>query len=188
MRNPFSLAFGKLPSTYIPRTRQIEAIKDTFLGGDTSNQAYIITGLRGIGKTVLLTEVAKQFSQESDCDVIDLNPNREMLTSLVSKMHSTHTLQQLFSRLGLSVHIPGFSVSHGGKETITDPEEALKSMLTAMQYKGRKLLVTIDEVDNNKDLKAFITTFQMMIRQDLPIYLLMTGMYKNVGSIQIFVG
>ena len=177
MKNPFSLAFGKEPQEYISRTVQVQKIKDTFLYGDSGSQAYIITGIRGCGKTVLLTEIARQFDALDDWEAIDLNPNREMLSSLISKMNSRNTLARIFSEIRLSINLPGLTLNYGGS-SITDPEAALEEMLSAMKKKNKKLLVTIDEVDKNENLKAFVSTFQMMIRKDLPVYLLMTGLMK----------
>ncbi len=183
-QNPFSLAFGKEPFEFISRTAQIQKVMDTFESGDTGSQAYIITGLRGTGKTVLLTELSNRFEGMEDWQTVDLNPNREMLTALISKLTSTASLKDVFANLKVSINIPGVSISFGGRDTITDPEIALEKMLAAMKKKGKKLLVTIDEVDNRPEIRAFVTTFQMMIRKDLPIYLLMTGLYENVSDLQ----
>lgn len=184
MKNPFSLAFGIQPMEYISRDMQIQKIKDTFIGGDTGSHAYIITGVRGSGKTVLLSEIASQFSENEDWNVIDLNPNRDMLTPLISKMNSTRSLHRLFSSIHLSINIPGLNVTYEGSPAITDPEAALEEMLKEMKKKGKNLLVTVDEADNNENLKAFITTFQMMTRKKLPMFLLMTGLYENGSDLQ----
>ncbi len=45
-------------------------------------------------------------------------------------------------------------------------------------------MITIDEITNNGNVRSFVTTFQMMIRKNLPIYLLMTGLYENVSDLQ----
>ena len=183
-QNPFSLAFGREPFEVVSRTAQTQKVIDAFERGDGGSQAYIITGLRGAGKTVLLTEISRRFDAMDDWQTVDLNPNREMLSTLISKLSSTSSLKEVFSSLKVSINIPGVSISFGGKDTITDPEMALEKMLTAMKKKGKRLLVTIDEVDNRPEIRAFATTFKMMIRKDLPMYLLMTGLYENVSDLQ----
>lgn len=183
-RNPFSLAFGKEPAEYISRDMQIETIKDTFIDGDSGSQAYMITGLRGTGKTVLLSDLNSQFSAMDDWITVDLNPNRDMLTALISKLNSHETLKKLFANVHLSFSLMGISVSYGGDNVITDPEAVLEKMLFSMKDHGRKLLVTVDEVNNNENMRIFAGTFQMMIRKNLPFYLLMTGLYENVADLQ----
>ena len=36
-----------------------------------------------------------------------------------------------------------------------------------------------DEVENNPSIREFVSSFQIMQRQNLPIYLIMTGLYDN---------
>lgn len=33
-------------------------------------------------------------------------------------------------------------------------------------------------------MQAFASAFQIFIRQDLPLYLLMTGLYENINNLQ----
>ena len=37
---------------------------------------------------------------------------------------------------------------------------------------------------NNQYVKEFVAAYQILIRQDLPVYLLMTGLYDNINSLQ----
>ena len=117
-QNPFSLAFGREPFEVVSRTAQTQKVIDAFERGDGGSQAYIITGLRGAGKTVLLTEISRRFDAMDDWQTVDLNPNREMLSTLISKLSSTSSLKEVFSSLKVSINIPGVSISFGGKDTI----------------------------------------------------------------------
>lgn len=184
MKNPFSLAFGKEPEAAVSRTYQLQKIKDVFIEGDTGSQAFIITGVRGSGKTVLLSEAGKEFDTLDDWTVVDLNANNDMLASLLSKLNSVKTIKNILSGINLSISLPGVNISYGKGNSITDPEIALEKILKALKKKDHKLLVTIDEVDKSEHLKSFITTFQMMLRKNLPLYILMTGLYENVSDLQ----
>ena len=42
----------------------------------------------------------------------------------------------------------------------------------------------VDEVVNNVYMKVFASTFQILIRQDLPLFLLMMGLYENIYALQ----
>ena len=57
--NPFSLMFGKEPESAINRDIQISEIIETFSSGHPSTMAYMITGVRGYGKTVMLSTVSR---------------------------------------------------------------------------------------------------------------------------------
>ena len=82
MTNPFSLSFGKEPLSFIERGRQSREIIDGFSEDNPSCQVYMITGVRGSGKTVMLTDIAKHFRKEKDWFVVDLSPERDLLQML----------------------------------------------------------------------------------------------------------
>ena len=54
--NPFSLVFGTPPTETIERIAQKNEVLDNFTADTPSQKVYIITGLRGSGKTVLMAE------------------------------------------------------------------------------------------------------------------------------------
>ena len=55
MDNPFTLDFGTEPGLYIPRTAELSRIIRTFESDTPSSHMFILTGVRGTGKTVLMT-------------------------------------------------------------------------------------------------------------------------------------
>ena len=59
--NPYTLVFGKEPAQMIYRDIQTAEIIDTFNSDNPSHQVYIITGVRGAGKPVLMTDAAKHL-------------------------------------------------------------------------------------------------------------------------------
>lgn len=61
--NPFSLSFGKEPVSLINRNVQSYEIIDTFEDENPAYQVCMITGVRGSGKTVMLTEINKLLGQ-----------------------------------------------------------------------------------------------------------------------------
>ena len=57
--NPFNLMFGVLPKSYISRAEQEERVVTTFLN-NSYGSLYLVTGVRGSGKTVFITQVSKK--------------------------------------------------------------------------------------------------------------------------------
>ena len=51
MSNPFTLSFGKQPLTYISRLEQTNEVVENFTGEPANCMMYMITGVRGVGKT-----------------------------------------------------------------------------------------------------------------------------------------
>lgn len=57
-------------------------------------------------------------------------------------------------------------------------------MLRSVQSRKRKVLVTIDEVTNSRDMRIFASSYQLFLREKLPVFLLMTGLYKNIDRLR----
>ena len=58
MSNPFSLSFGIRPTELVERPIQTAEILEAFTAEQVSQRTYMITGIRGSGKTVLMTEIS----------------------------------------------------------------------------------------------------------------------------------
>lgn len=48
----------------------------------------------------------------------------------------------------------------------------------------KRVLITIDEVDNSEQIKEFVQAYQSLIRLKYPVLLLMTGLYENINKLQ----
>ena len=184
MGNPFSLGFGKYPLEAIDRPVQKEEILDAFCSTPINQQIFLITGIRGCGKTVLLTEVSKQLKNDDGWIVISLNPELDMLHSLAAKLSALLPLADLYRRANINLSLLGLGVSIDGIAPIADDETAITRMLEVVKKKGLRVLITVDEVVNNPSMRAFAASFQMFIRDDLSVFLLMTGLFENVNSLQ----
>ena len=66
MGNPFTLSFGKKPVQYISRLEQTNQILAAFQEENPTNQLFMITGVRGSGKTVMLTNIASEMRKSSN--------------------------------------------------------------------------------------------------------------------------
>ena len=65
-----------------------------------------------------------------------------------------------------------------------DVEIKIKKMLSVLKELGKRLLVAIDEVTNSSDLRAFASAYQIFLYEGYPFFLIMTGLYDNVRSLQ----
>ena len=94
--NPFSLTFGKEPISLIAREQQKNEVIEGFTAENPEFQVCMITGVRGSGKTVLMTTIANELTQEKDWISIELNPERDMLTALAAELANKDELRQIF--------------------------------------------------------------------------------------------
>ncbi len=184
MGNPFTLSFGKEPLNRIDRSRQKEEIIDGFLGEHPSNQVCMITGVRGSGKTVLLTEIGKYFAEKSDWIVIDLTPERDLLTSFAAELYNYNGLAEIFRHAKLNLSLLGIGIEIDGADQITDLNVGIRRMLQSIKAQHKKVLVTIDEAVCNKTMKEFASVFQIYMRQELPVFLTLSGLYEKIYELQ----
>lgn len=183
-RNPYTLVFGREPSQLIPRPATVTEVIDSFREEPPSQQAYLVTGVRGSGKTVLMTEVSKQLRSRDEWVVVGLNPERDMLQALASKLSSEHALAKTFQSASINLSSLGFGPEVNGTVPITDIEVALDKMMAGLQNHGKRVLVTADGVASTQHMREFASAYQILIRKDLPVFLLMTGLYGNVRRLQ----
>ena len=184
MKNPYSLSFGKEPTEHIPRLAQTATVTGSFLEHMDDQQIYLITGIRGSGKTVFMTDIQNRFLKEDGWIVTELNPERDLLTALASKLSSENSLANIFKSAKINLSFWGLGLEVSGVAPITDIEVAISRMLQSLKSYDKKLLITIDEVTSNRFMREFAAAYQILIRQDLSVYLLMTGLYENINNLQ----
>ena len=184
MSNPFSLSFGTRPAELIERPVQASEITESFLSEYVNQRTYMITGVRGSGKTVLLTELAAHFRERKDWTVIPLSPESDMIHSLAAKLSNTRQYYEVFRDAKINLALFGFGLEIDGEPPVTDDETAILRMLKSIREKGGNVLITVDEVTNNEHVRKFAAVYQILIREEMPLFLIMTGLYENIYDLQ----
>ena len=184
MQNPFTLTFGRSPLESVERPVQINEILEVFTADTVNQQMFIITGVRGSGKTVMMTQISNKLRANADWVVIELNPATDLLSAMLSKLNSNQVCTELIKSAKIDLSFFGFGVSIEGTVPITDAETAIIKILEKIKKSGRRLLVTIDEMTNSESMKVFAGAFQIFVRQELPVFLLGTGLYENIEELQ----
>ena len=182
-KNPFTLTFGKQPNNFISRYDDTTTVIDTFCNSDLS-QTYLIEGVRGSGKTVLMTAISNELKEKPDWIAINLNPSLDLLEDMARRLHdSCKTIPNLLGK-NINISFAGIGVGVGINETLQDSISIIRNILEPIKKKNKKVLITIDEVLNNKNMRTFASQFQIFVREDYPIYLIMTGLSENINEIQ----
>ncbi len=184
MPNPFSISFGKSPIEYIDRIKFTNQIMEDFTGEFSPNNVYMITGIRGSGKTVLMTNLSKKFAEKEEWIVIELNPLRDMLSQMAASLYEIPAMHKLFMKAKLDLSALGLGASIENAPPVTDIENGIHKMLEQVSRAGKRILITVDEVTSSDNIKIFVSAFQIMLRKDYPVYLLMTGLYNNINNLQ----
>ena len=187
MQNPFTHAFGATPNKYIS-TILVEDIIENFKYEKPSERCYILTGVRGCGKTVLMSAISRELSTEDNWVVYNLNPNINMEEQLLAKLaEHPACVKHIVKPKSFNISVATISVGiEYDKEKLFDAYTMIAKMIGTLSKKGIKVLITIDDVSANDEMKTFAHTFQQLITDmaNLPVYLIMTGLYSNYRELQ----
>ena len=182
--NPFTLTFGILPKEHISRMESMDMVTSTFSADHPVSQTYLIEGIRGSGKTVLMTSVMNALESKGDWIVVDLNAKVDLLTEFALRLRDACKSKKNLIPSSLKISIAGVSVGVDGTEVRQDNVGVIEQMLDVLKKKNKRVLIAIDEVMHNQNMKVFASQFQILIRKGYPLYLIMTGLYENVSAIQ----
>ncbi|MCR5487761.1 MAG: ATP-binding protein [Lachnospiraceae bacterium] len=183
-QNPFAIGFRKIPRQFISRDLIVEEILLDLTAQQIQNPCFMLTGVRGTGKTVTMTEIERRIEENEKWIIVRLNPTRDMLQGLASKLYDSGGFMTEFVDRSLNLSKFGIGVNLEAKPPISDIESALEKMLKEIRKKKKRLLVTVDEVSNSQYMKEFASSFQILIREDLPICTIMAGLYENVHELE----
>ncbi len=108
----------------------------------------------------MMTKVLEAILQDESWMVVELNPEIDMFHSLAAALYSDISIRDrmLQAKIDLSVLGLGVSAENG--------------------------VSVIDTDINNPNIKAFVASYQIYIRKNYPIFLLMTGVYENINALQ----
>ncbi len=184
--NPFCLDFGSTPNLFIPRYSEINTIVNTFCSEIPSSHIFMILGARGSGKTVLMGAVKEELTKETGWVHVDISPESDMMNVFAATLYQK--CKRKLTKLSLSVNIDIKVASIGAipeyESRYSNVYTDLDAMLERLREKEVKVLITVDEAMNSKAVREFTSYFQHCLREKYPVFLLMTGLYKNIKALQ----
>lgn len=182
--NPFCLSFGKEPDRYVKRTDAYGRITEELNIISPSNNCFLIMGVRGSGKTVLLSTIFNEYREKKDWITISLNPGRDLLQMLAAGLYEDAKLQKHFIDASLNLSKFGIGLDIKKHPPISDIQIALEKMVRIVNEKGKRIVIVIDDVAKSNDVVSFASAFQDLILKKLDAFLIMTGLYENIYHLQ----
>lgn len=211
IRNPFAPGAGNPPPELAGRATLIEdahAVLGRIRAGRPS-QGMILIGLRGVGKTVLLSEI-RDVAEAEEYDVVFIEahegktlaemlvpPLRETLFSLNRVEHAKHLaargLRVLRSFLGaINVTIEGISYGLGVEpETGTadsgdleaDLPRLLEVIAEAAKAAGKPILLLVDEIQYlaSHEFSALIMGLHRVNQRQFPMVMIAAGLPQTLA-------
>ena len=183
-RNPYAISFGRIPNQYISRSLLMDDIIDALDSNMVDDQAFKITGIRGTGKTVMLSAIEKELKDDDKWIIVDLKPDSNITNELVAKLYTDIPFVTNFVDASLNLSAFGIGLNVQSKSPAASIDVALEKLMAEIVRRKKKLLILIDEARKTDALIDFIQEFQILIRRDYPIYLIIAGLYEDIESIE----
>ena len=107
-----------------------------------------------------------------------------MLERICSLLYEKGKIKRNFLKPEFNFSFQGITLSLKRDVPISSSFALLIKMLDILKKKKKKVLFVIDEIDNSRELKYFISVYHQLIKSKYPFYLLMTGFYENVSKVK----
>jgi hypothetical protein len=188
VQNPFKPTAGATPPELVGRAGLLDEFEYGLQqGSGAPGLLTIITGSRGIGKTVMLSE-AEGIARNHGWAVISRTATPGFLAGVGDDM------LRLLDELGdgpPSRKITAFSAAGFGLTTQLPPERAVdwrrtgNELLRLLDAKGTGLVITIDEIHavDRAEIAQLAADVQHFIRDGLPIGLIFAGLPSAVSDL-----
>lgn len=191
-KNPFRPSFGASPVQLAGREFEISSFNYGLLGGVGAMQrALLVSGTRGVGKTVLLNEF-EESARRLGWVVIRAYADAQMVAQLRDS-----TIPEAIEELDYTEtpgrKITGFSVAGVGSVTTQLPHNQaqpslvsrLRSLLKAARAHDAGVLLTVDEVQaaSVDELAQLATAIQDLIRDEYDIAFAAAGLTFGVEEL-----
>lgn len=188
MENPFRPTFGASPRVWAGRDIILDEFSRALDGGaGNPDRSILISGSRGIGKTVLLNEL-EDIAAARGWVVLRASAREYMTDTLVRS-----TIPEAVKRLSQPPRreVTGFSIAGIGsvntaiETSDTEPRlsSALRDLVALTKESG--VLLTIDEVQDASadDLTQIAIAYQDLVRDNLPVAVAMAGLTHGIDTL-----
>ncbi|HJA27008.1 MAG TPA: ATP-binding protein [Candidatus Limosilactobacillus intestinigallinarum] len=190
MKNPFNPSFGRVPKIYLDREQTVHQLEEDIQDVDSPYLTTLVYGMRGSGKTTLLTDVSHDIKKQPDWIVVDLTMGDALIPTLIELVYkqADSGLKSMLKQIdGISVSAAGLKIAyHRDQASVTNSphQPLLESLAETLQQRRLKLLITIDEISSTPALREFAAIYQILLRNEYHIALLMAGLPSKVPELQ----
>lgn len=129
-------------------------------------------------------EALQQTPEDANWIVVGLKSNSDIIKDLIANLYSAvpFITKPVDSEMNLSLF--GIGLNLAKKSPTASLDYALKKILQEIKKQKKRVLITIDEARKTEYMIDFIQEFQILIREDLKIYIIAAGLYEDIKRIE----
>ena len=123
-----------------------DVVKNSFLAESPNNYLYLITGVRGSGKSVFLASLLDYFRQQKNWVVLDCPFQDDLIKESLISLRRYGLKQKIFLESELSLNGKLLNVSIKEKTLPSTDYIDYLDLMTLLKKKGKRVLLTINEI------------------------------------------
>jgi len=187
MSNPFNPSFGKRPIHFYGRQEITRQIVGAVGNEDDPWRTTLLTGIRGSGKTALLSDIRENLS-DPDIIALYLVPNEAFLDSILTQLYrqlpksissSIPELKSISINPGISVDLkkkkPDFTESFSYQ---------IMELLDICMKEKKHIVFLVDEAQKHtEDMRIFIGLYQDLIMRNYSVSMVLAGLPSVISDI-----
>lgn len=186
--NPFRPTAGATPPLLVGRDAQLDEFAESIENGPGApGMLTLVTGARGVGKTVMLTELG-EIARRDGWVVIDETATTGVLARIADAADQHRTELGRPDRPRVS----GFGLAKAANISLDLParpnhswRQRLQGLLDVVEARETGVLITIDEVHamDRDDLRQLAADMQHLVREDRWIAVAMAGLPSAITDL-----
>ncbi|MCT3198835.1 ATP-binding protein [Limosilactobacillus reuteri] len=185
LKNPFNPSFGALPQIILPNYQsdfESPTSVAQAIAYDDPNRVIFITGLRGSGKTALLTQIEQQVVKLPNTYVVEIDNNQRMFQNFGHNLKNIFKMHTLTDKIA-SISVMGFGLSFN-KTNENYTTQDIENFMTMLTKLNKRVVIFIDKFNHKENTREFIQLLQNLKRHNLNFYLVADGLPKMIYDIE----
>ncbi|MDR0834684.1 MAG: ATP-binding protein [Candidatus Symbiothrix sp.] len=186
--NPFNPAFGRKPEHFVGRDHVISEFSAALEDPNSPWRTTILIGIRGSGKTAILSDIQK-FDNQKKKITVNVTATDDMLNNILSEIYRKMPKSIKKSLPSISdISAFGIGVKFIESKDVPNFTNSFRFQLTKMldflKQQKIQIIFLIDEVQkHSEDMRNFVTTYQHIVRENYDVVLLMAGLPEAISSV-----
>jgi AAA+ ATPase superfamily predicted ATPase len=180
----FNPRFGLRPDLFLGRKLELKKIFDAQKTPNSPYRTTFVTGLRGSGKTSLLSDIALDFEKNGEI-VVSVSETDDMLAAIIDQL-VLKSGDSKNSISGITAAALGFSfgITLSDKAQTHSFRGSLGKILASLKKQGKSPIILIDEASGTTDgMREFASTYQLLAREGLDMLVVMAGLPSAVSEV-----
>lgn len=173
MQNPFDPYFSMIPKIFIDYQKIANKIVHNVETVQNHAAPIYITGVRGSGKTVLLTHIRNLIENQTNTVIANtvLNPDENLIENIIVQI-----LNNPKFKLGLTFKLPFIDIQVSENEQ----NEQLTQIITKITKQHKRVVIFIDEARNSRQLRRLASLYSIWRQNNLPVSIVMAGLPDQI--------